>query len=105
MVKYKGLYKRKFDIRQTTVQLYFHGECIRASFSNLTRKVAALVGNGLKDALICGSFEVEWNGYSDLWLYDVDFAYLAGMGDNGLLDMIKEYCREYDYEVISTDGI
>lgn len=104
-VKYKGLYDRKFDIRQTTVQLYFYEESICASFSHLTRKVATHVGNDLKDAMICGRFEVEWNGNADLWLYDVDFSYLTGMGDEGLLDMITEYCREYDYEVIRSDEI
>lgn len=102
-VKYKGLYDRKFDIKQTTVQLYFYDECICASFSHLTRKVAAQVGSDLKDAMICGRFEVEWNGNADLLLYDVDFSYLGGTGDESLLDIISEYCREYDYEVIRSD--
>ena len=105
MIKYKGQYNQKFDIKQTTVQLYFYDECVCASFSHLTRKIAAQVGSDLKNAMICGRFEVEWNGNSDLWLYDVDFSYIAGMGDEGLLDVITEYCREYDYEVIRSDEI
>lgn len=105
-MKYRGLYKRKFDVMQTDARIRYYEESICISFSHLTQRVAREVGTGLVNAMVCQRFETEWNGETSLWLYEVDFAFLDGFGgENDLAGMIAEFCREYGYEVTGTNNL
>lgn len=97
-MKYSRQQQQRFDQKETSFSLYYYDNMICISFEGMTRKMATEIGNDLISQMICKEIEVDWNGNTDLWLTEVDYAILNGFGtEDGLVSLLKNICEEYGY--------
>lgn len=99
MTKYIKQKNRQFDERECTLRLHYYDNMICVALEGMTMRTATDIGRELVGQMVCRSFEVDWDGETDLWLTDVDYAILNGFGtENGLNGLLAELCEAHGYK-------
>lgn len=98
MGKYNRQHSQPFDTKTCEFSLRYYDDTICVSFEGMPMKIASDVGTELVSQMICGSYEVDWNMETLLWLTDVDCGILNGFGtEDGLAVLLQDICRECGY--------
>lgn len=100
MAKFREQFHRKFDRKQVRPVIKNYDLSICIELEGVTKQAAEEVGNEMVNLRICEDYAVEWNGQNDLWLKDVDMAYVTPTELSRTLANVLEMC---DYEVIDID--
>lgn len=96
MAKFKTQLRRKYQRKQVKPEVKVYDLSVCVSMDGVTRNVVCEVGNELVNMRICQSYDVEWNGQNDLWLYDVDLAFVPL---TELSRTLAHLLDMFDYEV------
>ena len=100
MAKFREQFHRKFDKKQVRPVIKQYDLSICIELEGVTKQVSEEVGNEMVNLRYCESYTVEWNGQNDLWLQNVDLAFVTPTELSRTLANVLEM---FDYEVIDID--
>lgn len=97
MKKYKEQLNRKFEAKESIVDVSYHDRTVCLSFEGLTTREAGLLGDELVNRSVCRDTVAEWNGVACLWLEEFDYG-MYGDGEE-FISLLEETGKECGFDL------